>query len=128
MTHQNAVGGRGSYRASRGQSHRSDPVLPPRDEQACLGVGIGQCRAAMRMTGPADHVGLVLLVVTLGPPFGRGHRALEPFRGPAQGPTIIDDTTGGPVPLWRGRSRFRDGSRFTPLIIPAERDPARVRL
>jgi hypothetical protein len=52
----------------------------------------------MRAAGPVAHARRAQLPVPARPPGGRGVGDLEPFRGPAQRPAVIDSTPGQAQP------------------------------
>ncbi len=78
-----------------GEAHLDDPALSTLRQLS---------GAAMRPTGPVDHRVRAAGTVAVGPLLGRRGRALESFRGPGVGPSVLDDTTGEPQPALRSQT------------------------
>ncbi|GAA3239633.1 hypothetical protein GCM10020256_60910 [Streptomyces thermocoprophilus] len=76
-----------------------DPCGSPTAQHADLDdPPLGTCRGppwgGMRAAGAVGHARLAVLPVAVGPSLGGGHGDLEAFRGPPQGPVVVDDAAG----------------------------------
>jgi hypothetical protein len=91
---QHPVHGRGVHPEPAGDHRRAElslraQVLDPSHQRppCCSGLAVWSA-------GSVDHPGWPVTPVPVGPPLRGGHRDLEPFRGAAQRPAVVDDTAG----------------------------------
>jgi hypothetical protein len=94
VAHQHLVHRGGVHTQPAGDRGRAQAPASPQMQDLAFDLRKGASRAAVRATGPVDHAGRAQLPVPIRPPLGGVHADLEPFRGTAQRPLVIDNALG----------------------------------